>query len=230
MTPEAMRELAAQTCESGAGDTLSNDDCCRANAQAIRAIPIPPAAAHDVNQVDPEMLAVANRASDKYLREQGIAQKFTEHPIVQNWLDGNNDAGGCIAELERELRAANARADEWQSTAKKDSRAYRSAVRYADEQTIKANAAEQSLAAAQKDRDLWRAEWEKISETAKHLQESLAAERQRVAELVDVLTQLVWLHDRPQLTAEHIESIEYRNQLMKEALIQARVALKGKMG
>lgn len=30
------------------------------------------------------------------------------HPIVQKWLDGENDAGGCIAELETELAQARA--------------------------------------------------------------------------------------------------------------------------
>jgi len=40
-----------------------------------------------------------------------------------------------------------------------------------------------ALAAAQRNEKLWRAEWEQISETARVLQEKLAAERERCAKV-----------------------------------------------
>lgn len=132
MTPEAMRDAAAVACELQPGRTVHIgcklegadrdfaifSNACTCCAKAIRQLPIPPAAAQE-----------------------------GETPRTDAWLEANRGKpcsqaidAELVRGLERDLAAANARADEAESARRKEYAAH-------DSTCLQLKGAEQSLAA-----------------------------------------------------------------------------------
>lgn len=149
MTPEAMRELCAKCCDERAKDTPGKlptpreyKDEAMLCAAAIRAIPIPPAAAQDAPKLSglrgmvktdksPESIienshkqwndqSAAQEADKPVAWWNGISERNSDFNTVPSWAlkeDTNHDipiyAGyNPESEYANKLAAANARADE----------------------------------------------------------------------------------------------------------------------